>query len=537
MKAVIASTTANSGGLPPASINDVDGGLLDHLHGLLSSICTAFFQDRTGLRGLRLALGHVVTLGTRTIARIIASAGRDQLDWTADYQLFSRAKWSPRELMLPVLDEALRVEFKPVAPAVTPSSKLAPTPDTRPVWVAGDHTHVTRCGRHVAGIQTIRDPMSPAYHVNLIKGLRFFHLSLLCSSWRHEGHAEVPARALPVRFEPSETLRRPGKKASDEDWKNYRKAIKEKRSSVLALDQIRELRADLDACGQAHRRLFMAMDGAFSNKTFYGKRLERLERIELISRLRRDAKLCFAEPAPADGKKARRFFAQQKFTPEEVLKDESIPWQTIKVRTGGREHTVRCKDISNVYWQRGAVRNAVRLIVIAPTGYRLSKKSKLLYRSPAFLVTTAMDTALEELVQGYVDRWQIEVAHRELKDSFGLEDSQVRHAKSVPRHAAFAVAVYSAVHLAALKAFGPTRTADYLPLAKWNKGGPRPSLLEIVSLTRHLVLTEQPAWVAQLQLFGEPTKPEEQAPEAEQAQEISQGQGYQAQLLVTKAAA
>ena len=49
------------------------------------------------------------------------------------------------------------------------------------------------------------------------------------------------------------------------------------------------------------------------------------------------------------------------------------------------------------------------------------------------------------------------------------------------------------MHIAALQAFGPTRTQDYLPLAKWNRGGTRPSLQDIVSLARHLILGEHPA--------------------------------------------
>ena len=125
------------------------------------------------------------------------------------------------------------------------------------------------------------------------------------------------------------------------------------------------------------------------------------------------------------------------------------------------------------------------LIVVAPTGYRLHQKGKLLYRQPAFLLTTDLTRDAAELIQGYVDRWQIEVAHAELKDGFGIQDSQVRHPRSVPRHPGFDVAVYAMLHLAALLAHGPRRTADYLPPPKWYAGGVRPSLLDIVRLLRH----------------------------------------------------
>lgn len=135
----------------------------------------AFCQGRSALRAWRMALGQALTLGGRTISRIIASLRRDQQDWSGDYRLFSRSPWKARTLFAPVLQEALRVALPPhMAPGA-------------PLWVAGDHTHLRKTGRHIAGVQTIRDPMSPPWHVNLISGLRFFHLAVVAAPWRLEG--------------------------------------------------------------------------------------------------------------------------------------------------------------------------------------------------------------------------------------------------------------------------------------------------------------------------------------------------------------
>ncbi len=60
----------------------------------------------------------------------------------------------------------------------------------------------------------------------------------------------------------------------------------------------------------------------------------------------------------------------------------------------------------------------------------------------------------------------------------------MRHEKSVPRHPGFEVAVYAMLHLAALKAHGPRRTANSLSPPKWYAGSVRPSLLDIVQLLR-----------------------------------------------------
>ena len=97
----------------------------------------------------------------------------------------------------------------------------------------------------------------------------------------------------------------------------------------------------------------------------------------------------------------------------------------------------------------------------------------------------------------YFDRWEIEVNHREEKDTLGVGQAQVRSKKSVPRQPAFAVAAYSMLLLACLNVFGPGRTDNYIPLPKWRKNARRASCLDLVTLLRK-ELVEHPdkaAWL------------------------------------------
>ena len=87
-------------------------------------------------------------------------------------------------------------------------------------------------------------------------------------------------------------------------------------------------------------------------------------------------------------------------------------------------------------------------------------------------------------MQAYLDHWQIEVNHREEKSNFGIGDAQVRNKLAVPRHPAFAVAIYAFLLLSALEAYGIERTEDYLPLPKWRKGAKRPSCADIIAQLR-----------------------------------------------------
>src|SRR5262249_10958085 len=102
---------------------------------------------------------------------------------------------------------------------------------------------------------------------------------------------------------------------------------------------------------------------------------------------------------------------------------------------------------------------------------------------------TDLKTPAAKLIAVYLDRWQIEINHREEKSTLGVGHAQVRNPQSVPRQPAFAVATYSLLLLAALKAYGPTRTHDYLPPPKWARRlNSRPSCLEIVALLRQQIV-------------------------------------------------
>jgi hypothetical protein len=401
-------------------------------------------------------------LGVRTVARVLAATGRDQCDWSTEYRLFSRSPWQSREMFRPVIKAAL--EHCPGKGAIA---------------LAGDFTHLCKSGRHIPNVTCMRDPMSPPFHTNLIYGLRFFQVTVLCSFLARKPEP-LPARSIPVRFDASPVVSKPGKRASAEQIAAYKKALKGKLSSNAARQTLKEAREDFDAAGAADRELLVALDGSFCNGVFFG---EPLERTKLLCRCRKDAVLCLrAEEGGA------RYYNKETFTPEGVRQDETLAWKSDDFLNGGSFHKIRFKEINNVLWRKAAKRRFLRLIVIAPTGYRLHAQGRLLYRQPAYLLTDDLETSAEKLIAAYLERWQIEVNHREEKSTMGVGNAQVRNKHSVPRQPAFVVAIYSLLLLAALKAYGPERSADYLPPPKWGRPAKRPSCLDIIALLRHQVV-------------------------------------------------
>ena len=98
---------------------------------------------------------------------------------------------------------------------------------------------------------------------------------------------------------------------------------------------------------------------------------------------------------------------------------------------------------------------------------RPRKGSKLLYRQPAYPICTAPDLALEQFIQYYLWRWDVEVNHRDEKQIVGVGEARVRSAQSVDRQPTHAAASYAILLLAATWAFGVGAFQGTMPPPKW----------------------------------------------------------------------
>ena len=429
-----------------------------------------FAQTRTCRRAVRQALGALLCLGRRTLTRIIWTNGDQDRSWAAEYFLYSRSPWEEQELFAPILRRAL---------AFCPGQLIG---------VAVDDTRLRKTGSCIQQAFYQRDPLSPPFHCNLMRGLRFLQASLLVPLYRRSG---VGSRALPIRFEEVSAVKRPRRNAPPPEWKQYRAAVKLFNLSQRFAQMMEQLRAAFDAAGAVGKVLVLAVDGSFCNRTVFAKVVRG---VELIARARKDCVLCFRAQTGS-----RRFYGPTKFTPEQVRQDDSIPWCTTKVFYGGKRRKVDYKEVPVVYWQGGARRRPLRLLVVRPTRYRKLKSGRFYYRRPAFLLTTVLKGSVAQLLQIYFDRWQIEVNHREEKDTLGVGQAQLWNVKSVPKQPVLVVASYSALLLASLQAFGAERGQAYAPLPKWRRSAKRPSCLDLITLLRK-ESTEYPALLADFHL-------------------------------------
>ena len=474
--------------------------LLEKFHELLRPWNSVFAQQRTWQRAQRLAYGLLLCLRTHLTSSAICATGRQFLDWSADYRLFSRSPWDPHALFDPIFDRLA---------ALLPSSQA-------PVVAALDDTLCNKTGRHIPGATYARDPLSPPFHVNLVRGLRFVQASLLVRATQFLG----PARALPVRFEPAPPAVKPpslkgahqhtrknqahrkknpnrnakkktgtpaGKKKAavpTPEEKEYRLQKKLRALTQVGVRVLHSLRQALDARPETRQRqLLVSGDGSYTNRTV----LRQLpERTTFLGRIRKDAKLSLALPptgATRSGGRPRRYGAPAP-TPEQVLHDDSVPVVKVRCFAAGEVRAIPVKVLRTVYWRKAGPDLPLLLVVVKPLGYRLRKGSKLLYRQPAFLICTDPQLDLQMLLQAYIDRWEIECNHRDEKSLIGVAQGQVWNPLAVTRLPQFQVAIYSLLLLASILAYGFQRTAVYLPLPLWRRKSIRPSTLDLLNLLR-----------------------------------------------------
>lgn len=365
---------------------------------------------------------------------------RHQQDWSADYRLYSQDRF----------DE--QAAFGQVRAAV--EQTLA---GNQPLVVAMDDSLLRKTGRRIQGVRYQRDPMSPPFHVNFVRGLRVLQIS-----------AALPqgagmARMVPIDFQHAVLPPKPAKSASAQELAEYKKIKAERNINCAGFRRLEALRQDMDRKGSTQRGLVVSVDGRFTNKTF----LQQVPpRTVVVGRLRKDAVLHeLPEVQPALGRK--RKYGKLLATPEQLLKDERVPFQTVRAFAAGQVHDFQIKRVGPVVMRLDRAARPVQIVVIKPLGYRMKKGGKLLYRQPAFLVGTDPQMMLEDLLQDFLWRWDIEVNFRDEKTILGVGQAQVRTEASNQNAPALAVAAYALLLMASVKAYGKTGAPDRLLEAKW----------------------------------------------------------------------
>jgi len=415
---------------------------------------------------------------------------RAQQDWTADYRFYSEDRFDEDKLF-----NQLRSEIEKCSPPQAP------------LVVAMDDSILRKTGRKIFGSRYQRDPMSPPFRVNLARGLRVLQISAAVPQG-----SEGAARLIPIDFQHAALPAKPRKDAGPEQQALYQQERAKRNINLAGKDRLAHLRKQMDASGSQNRRLIMAVDGRFTNSTI----LQNVpERTALVGRVRKDSAFYYPPEQQAHRGRKRKYGARCP-TPEALLQDESVPWQTVPAYAAGKRYDFKIKTLDQIYSPMDKGQHPLRLIVIEPVPYRLSKKSKLERREPAFLICTDPAMPLAEALQAYLWRWDIEVNFRDEKTIIGVGQAQVRSEASNQNAHALTVAAYALLLVASVKTYGAEGRPDTLKSPRWqkHKAQQRASTNDLINQLRYEL------WATQLkkgnfQPFSPTVKPDENGKKCE----------------------
>jgi hypothetical protein len=406
---------------------------------LLQQSRGSFDGEEVFARTRRHVLSQLVGLGRHTISGLLRTQGRHQRDWSADYRFYSQDRVDPQSLFQAVRQQiAGRLEAG------------------APLVVAMDDSLLRKTGRKIHGVRYHRDPMGPPFAINFVRGLRVLQISAAVPQ------GEGAARLVPIDFEHAVLPAKPPRKASAEELARYRKERAQRNLNCIGAARLASLRQQMDQGGAASRHLVVSVDGRFTNSTVL-KAIP--QRTTLIGRVRKDAQLYY-RPAQQPERGRKRKYGAAAPTPEELLHDESIPWQKVRAYACGKSHDFEIKRVGPLLAQMDRGTHVMQLVVIKPLKYRLSQ-TQLCYRQPAFLLCTDAQLALEPLLQSFLWRWDIEINFRDEKTILGVGQAQVRTEASNRNTPALAVCAYALLLMASLKTYGPNGAPDRLQSPKW----------------------------------------------------------------------
>lgn len=204
-------------------------------------------------------------------------------------------------------------------------------------------------------------------------------------------------------------------------------------------------------CGE--RRIDLTADVAYCNDTVTRGLAAS---VVLVGAMRPDAVL--TDPPPPRTKRAGRPAMRGRVLrkPEALARDKRSAWQACEVELYGRRRTVQYKSCV-AQWYRACGTRLLKVVVVREERGTIGCR-----------VFFSMDATLsvQQVLETYAGRWNIEVCFRELKQLLGFADSSARKREAVERTAPFVALTYTVLVLWCAQSRSALRLAAP-PLRPW----------------------------------------------------------------------
>jgi hypothetical protein len=402
----------------------------------------AFKQERPFLRAVGLVLGEIFSFGRHTVTQGLLSLGITDGDWGAWYRLFSRERFDEEKLSGCLLQETLEHVAM-----------------DEPYCAAIDSTAIHRSSLKMPGTSWLRDTRFSAFRPGVHRAQRFLH-----GAWLTPLEAGY-SRAIPLRFLPAFPPKAiPADEPARREWE-------------AGLLFINWLRHGLDQAGRTEQPILMLADGSFDVLELW-RGLP--ERVILVTRTARNRCLYYLpKPDSQAGPGRPAVYGERAPHPADWLHAGLRNWPSQFVEVRGKQIKMRYQ-VLGPFVREGLPERPLFLIVVKGM-HRLVGKKKLRYkhRGPSFYLISAVQTArgdwqlplpITTILTWLWQRWEIEVAHREMKSGLGLGEKQCWNKRSSVVSVQWSAWTYAILLLAAYRTWGlcngPPTPARWWPGAK-----------------------------------------------------------------------
>lgn len=428
--------------MQPTTLSSELVQLRETLLSLLGAYRPAFGQGRVYRRAMALVLAEIFAFARHTTTQLLLALGLPAADWSAWYRLWSRRRFSAER-----------------AGAVLLGQTLAQVPPDEVAYVVGvDQTHLPRHSQTFPGAGWAKAAGTAPFRPGLWPAQRFVHGAWLTPLWNGFSRA-VTLRLLPA-FTPKAV---PAHSAPCKEWEGAR-------------DFITWVRAQLDAADRTAQALLVLGDGAYDTAALWRALPAR------TWLLARAAKNRVLRALPAGGDRRRKYGARLPRPADQLHVRRG--WQHGTVAVRGHERRLTYRVVGPCLRERVPDQPLFLLVVKGQTWSkrRHGRPPTRKQRQPAFYLVNAawrdgrwqLPLPALTLLAWAWQRWELEVAHRELKSGLGLGEKQSWSRCGAELSVAWTGWVYGLLVLAGYRAWG-LHGGPPAP-ARWWRGAQRWSL-------------------------------------------------------------
>ena len=385
--------------------------LVGEVIGLVKKCEGGYKQQRVFNRVMALVMAELFAFGRHTLTQLLLILGVTDEDWSGWYRIFSFGRYAEAETSRVMAEEMLKeVE------------------EEEPFVVGGDGFHVPRCSEKMPGTGWMRGQATAKWRPGLQRGQRYVETSWLTPLTNGFSRA-IPLRCLPAFTEKSVPC----------------EGVEPRTEVATGLVILQWLRDVMEKAGRAKQWLVALYDGSYDTLAFWAGLPAQTVAIVRTARNR-----CLYH-LPGKDAHGNCKYGEKALQPCEWLKKRK-GFQKLDVMVRGRLRPMRFR-IEGPFVRDGLP--GIPLFLIVCGGGKRPPGSRRQRYQPCYFLVNAIQVngkwtlplPIPLLLALLWQRWELEVAHRQMKTGLGLGEKQCWNPQATVATIQWSVWIYTLIML------------------------------------------------------------------------------------------